>query len=75
MPPSYTGTLKQAQAALGRMDGHGCADPPSTMLSYVFPGLLSVPFGDVPSIPTREQSQRLLHARVARCQWMKAPAD
>ena len=46
VPPSYTRDLKATQTSLGRMDGHGCVDPPGGfMLSLVWPALVSVPLG------------------------------
>lgn len=45
VPASYTRTLKAVQEGLGRMSGHGCIDPPTTVLGYVWPALMPAPLG------------------------------
>ena len=45
VPPEYTEALKAAQRAAGRLDGHGCIDPPLSLLAYVWPLLCGLPLG------------------------------
>lgn len=47
VPVSYTGRLWQVQKALGRLDGHGCMDPPmpSFVSTMLWPVLLVLPLG------------------------------
>ena len=47
VPPSYTKDLYEAQEAAGRLDGHGCMDPPipSMIALLLWPCLLALPVG------------------------------
>lgn len=39
VPRSYHETLRRTQEMLGRLDGHGCADPPNLALQFLWPAI------------------------------------
>lgn len=45
VPLSYLTDLKEVQRSLGRLDGHGCIDPPQYMLGLLWPFIVGLPLG------------------------------
>lgn len=45
VPRTYHEGLKRVQEALGRLDGHGCADPPYVALNFLFPAAFGFALG------------------------------
>lgn len=46
VPRSYTHTLKEVQRGLGRLDGHGCLDPPpAAPVRLLWPAACGLPVG------------------------------
>ena len=58
VPASYTHTLKEVQRGLGRLEGHGCFDPPLSFVSYLMAAVMGVPLGLTLGVLVQQNEQR-----------------